>query len=452
MTARTHRPRTAETTETTETSQAAPEVGAFFDTGGHIGLGDAVDGEDVVVSGVAFTAGEISALVDFVGAPSALFEYAHTDVVAIRNHLDQNLEDRAALESVAFWDPITEKYGVPYSTLAQANEDHFAPGEAGGPNYATSFVDQFAEALRLMQSAAECDDEQQAAQTRNLARAVGYGAEHYLQDAYSAGHQVGAGDVGAAVDEILGLSNFEEVVHGAGTIVFVDHAPELAHWRVPSVLHPVYGSPIDSLAEWQSLVELGGLAFGRESVRDGVRQEVHERLAESPVWVTSELHPEPFSLGGDHAPAPESAGVLAKALEHVRDLLANPTPQSPEAVAAAAWARVRTTPTTDTAVMVKKTISDCTRNEAELIRSVANAMGRTLPDILAGFEAKGLVWRGDGSTPEQPAPAPEQPAPAPEQPAPTPQPEAPQQGAPGGWVGWAQDFDADRDDPWVQSR
>ena len=102
--------------------------------------------------------------------------------------------------------------------------------------------------------------------------------------------------------------------------------------------------------------------------------------------------------------------------------------------------------------MVKKTISDCTRNEAELIRSVANAMGRTLPDILAGFEAKGLVWRGDGSTPEQPAPAPEQPAPAPEQPAPTPQPEAPQQGAPGGWVGWAQDFDADRDDPWVQSR
>lgn len=466
MTARAHRPvepSTERAPEVQAPSAAAgstgnsDEVHALFDAGEHIELGDGVDGAPVVIQGLSFTPGHIACLVDFVGTPDVLWGYDHADLVAIHDHLLHS-KSLQKLEDPAFWDPITEKYGQSYSDRAQENEDHFAPGSHGGPDFAQSFLGLYTEAYRLAQSAVDTDDPEQADQLRNMARALGYGAEHYLHDAYSAGHQISSGDVTAQVDAVLSPTNLVPVSLEAGALVFAEKQAELAGWEVRNVgmrhVQPPGPLPdpglyvpkptwsrLDTLGEWQALVSGGAVVKNFGGVYDAIRKEIHERLGESqtPVLVTTELHPEPFALGGDHAPSPVSESALLAALEHARDILDHPTPQDPATVAAAVWERVRTRPTAETQALVQATLDECTRGEGALAAALAGGVSRTLPEVMHELESKGLVRKADGQAPSAPAED------APEVEIPENDPAAPS------WVDRARGWDTTRPEPFTQA-
>ncbi len=423
----------------------APEVRAAFDTRNHIDLGDQADGAPVVIRGIAFTPGEIAALVDFVGPPSALFRYSLADLRAIRAHLDAG---GAALEDVAFWDPITDKYGDTYSERSQDNEDHFAPGEGGGPNFQRSFLGYYADGLRWMQASTEVDDDLRAEALQHRARASAYAAEHYLEDAFSAGHQVSAADLSARIDPLLQAPEaLSDLVAAAGPLVFHRCRDELSKWQILSLEWNGY-STIDTLDEWMRVARMAQWSAGAEGVKDAVRKEIHERLAaqEAPLMVTCGLRSSPFPLGGDAAPSEESRAVLRDALQLARDLLEHPTPESPTRVAANVWERVRPRPTEETAGRVSELVTACTADAAALAGAMADGVARTLPEMMAAIEAEssGCYVRRRPSAAPPPPPAP-----------PPPSREAPEADAPGpapadSWVGRARDWAADdRDVPMV---
>lgn len=444
MTVRAHRrsdPTAAVRAAAPPEAAPAPEVRAAFDTPNHVDLGDQADGAPVVVRGIAFTPGEIAALVDFVGPPSALFRYSLPDLRAIRAHLDAG---GAALEDVAFWDAITGKYGPTYSERSQDNEDHFAPGDAYGPSFDRSFLGYFAAGLRWMQASTEVDDDLRAEALRNRARANAYAAEHYLQDAFSAGHQVSAADLDARIDPLLRPRDaLSGVVTTAGAIVFLRCRDELAKWEILSAEWDRY-SDIDTLDEWMRVVGLAEWWAGAEGVRDAVRKVIHERLAaqEAPLLVTCGLRAAPFPLGGDAAPSEESRAVLRDAVQLARDLLEHPTPEAPARVAANLWERVRPRPTAETEARVSEVVTACTADAAALGEAMADGIARTLPELMASISAAtfgGFVRRKSSAPPDAPTP-----------PRATPEADAPAPVREGSWAARAHDWaDEDRDVPMV---
>lgn len=387
MSGKLHRTPQAETTSTTVSSpnpslQPQPDFQANFDTPNHVRIGDDVGGDAVEVHGVVFTPGEIAALVDFVGCADALWGYGHADLVAMQQQLHKPARE---CEDTAFWDEIT--HGG-YSRDAQQNEDHFAPDADGGRDFATSFVTGFARAYELEQQAVDAEGDE-AATLHARALVSAYGAEHYLQDAFSAGHQVSADAIGEAVDAVMGgyLESDDLVRVGAtaAPLVFAKHADVIGRWEWES---PTGWSAIDTQAEWFSLVEGGAWYGGADGVKDAIRKAIHEELAasEGDVVVTLPEHPAPFVLGGDKAPTPESEEVLKAALAIVRMTLAHAIPgRDATEVAMALFERLRPVPTFETQALVDGMVARATADHAAIGTAVAHGLGETLPDVMAGI-------------------------------------------------------------------
>ena len=269
-----------------------------FDTPSHEAIGDSVAGQAVWIHGIKFTPGQLAALTDYVGGLENL-EGRFTVVQISRMH-DLLL---AGIEDVMAWDEAT---GGAYSKEAQANEKHFAPAAGdGGQNFRSQFISFFARGLDAMKQG---DHDQ--------GRLLAYTAEHYLEDAFSAGHQVAARDIEAEVDATM--KYFGEATAMAPLIAHGVYAQSAATIRCYDVSFLSQGYEPITEASFIKLALIGAVTKGNAGMADGVRRFVHERLA-SGVEVTSKAHPEPFMLQGDHS---IDDGKSATSLMALQDALA----------------------------------------------------------------------------------------------------------------------------------
>lgn len=360
------------------------EFRAQHDSGGHIDVGDSVGGEGVVVNGVTFSPGELAALVDYVGDLDALSGYAAWELLEMKHLLAARSEDTAA------WDRVTD--GA-YSGRAQENDDHFAPGAGGGPSFESSFLDAFAaafEAAQLAQEHGEDDGEYERLMTE--ARLHLYTAEHYLQDAFSAGHQVAASDVEASTEALMASFPVEQLYPMVATEVWVRESETISRYgyRVETPVGTIYDR-IDSALQWVPLATAGALYTGRGAVVDAVRKTVHERL-EAGVEVSSPAHPAPWVLPGDHDlfESDETVAALQLALSEVRSALeleAIPG-VDPRAKAQQLFDRHRPVPTGAGQALVDETLADATANPVALAYTVADATCSTIDGVMDAIVAK----------------------------------------------------------------
>jgi hypothetical protein len=158
----------------------------------HVRTGDSVPGEGVTLTDAAtgetltFSPGELSALVDYVGFCDGLQQRFTWEQLQKMKYLLEN-----GIEDVLPWEDAT---GGLYAKEAQANEKHFAPSPGdGGANFRSNFINHYGRALMYGQGG-----------NAEQARLALYTAEHYLQDAFSAGHQLAAKDVESAVQAQIG--------------------------------------------------------------------------------------------------------------------------------------------------------------------------------------------------------------------------------------------------------
>lgn len=410
MIARAHRPVEPESTVSApevQGPQAAPEpatdggeVHALFDTPNHRGIGDSVSGDPVTIHNVTFSPGDLAAVVDFVGPLVNLYRFDEPHLRMIQALLAGNVEDAAA------WNDAT---GGLYSELAQDNESHFA----GAGGFGATFAASMSMALSTARDAlSEEEGSPGHAQKMDLARLHLYTAEHFLQDAFSAGHQLDPADIESKIDlnrpELLPI------------LARVSHAT----WEQCSSIISCYGhvSPmgydrIDTWFEWDELAVLAGEFKGADSVADGMRKAVHERLAISGVEVASEAHPEPWTLVGDHelSQDPTSVQVLQEALAEVRLALEMVTPGTdPAKESQALYQRFVPQPTGAGQQTVDTLIAAAFQDHDSIVLALTEAMVATIEDVMSTIvaESHGAVVKVD-ELPEAPhgAPTPEFPDP-----------------------------------------
>lgn len=305
---------------------SSPAAGDFvqrFDSPHHIRLGDSVDGEAVTVKGVTFSAGELAAVVDYVGDATALYDYEYEDLVKMKSLLTAGSED------VLLWDKVTAGN---YSTESQDNEKHFAPG-SDGVGFRGSFISKFTEAIATPVG--------EQARDMDKARMLGYTAEHYLQDSFSAGHQVAAIDVNDAVMKVLDLVDLAAMLPHIASGTWDKCSGVISEYAIvrppPNMVLPaplglfLGGSPwtpIDSKVKFMAIASIGGFLKGRASIVDAIRQFVHERLGEVGVEVSSAAHPTPWTLLGDHdiEESPESIEPMQRAMAECRQVVETGVP------------------------------------------------------------------------------------------------------------------------------
>jgi hypothetical protein len=375
------------------------EVRAQLDTGGHIDAGDSVAGEAVVVNGITFSPGELASLVDYVGDLGALPSFAAWELLGMKHLLASRSEDAAA------WDRVT--HGA-YSRLAQDNDDHFAPG-AGGPDHVSSFLDAFAAAFGAAQLAQQhCDGDEEHEHIMTEARLHLYTAEHYLEDMFSAGHQVAASDVEASVDAVLSAVDFSRYYPRIAREVFEREGDFISRFGVQCQI-PVVGTVydrIDTLLEWTPIAVTGAEEVGRDGVVDAVRKSVHEAL-EVGVEVQSEAHPEPWVLLGDHDlfASDESVAALQLALSEVRaaiELEAVPGVDGRK-TGERLLSRPRPVPTAAGRAQVDRTLAEMTASPDALAAAVADATCSTIDAVMDTIVARSGGWIVEIPEPEEEA-------------------------------------------------
>lgn len=351
---------------------ATGDVVQFYDSPHHIEIGDSVAGESVDIKGVLFTPGELAAITDYVGPADTLWEYEPDALREMQRLL------RAGIEDAAAWDALTDGK---YSTLAQQNEDHFAPG-GDGRDFVTQFVTYFGQALHTAQSKTDPDAVAKA-------RAQLHTAEHYLEDAFSAGHQVAAIDIEKAIDGTMSVIEWPLLLPLIASEVFRREPATIARygWDLPG-LDP---NPIDTEAEFQLVASAGGLVKGPAGLDDAMRKYVHEELDELGVEVSSLAHPQPWVIHGDHCLGEDTAdnavtiAALQAALTEVRATfeasLATPV-ADPHRTADNLMARHRPVPTPDSSRRIGEVLAAATRDEPAIIQAVAEAMCATLKGTL----------------------------------------------------------------------
>jgi hypothetical protein len=339
-----------------------------FDSPHHVAIGDSVAGEPVVINDVKFSPGELAALADYVGDLSTLETYKKEDLEQMKELL------RTGNEECEAWDLVTDGR---YSEEALLNEKHFAPG-GRGDNFESMFVELFTMALCGAANANGNADE-----IAN-ARLDLYEAEHYLGDAFSAGHQLAASDVADAVDATLSDDSFHLLIPAIAAGVWDRASETIEHYGLPSKTVPFRYDPLTK-GQFMSLATLGGLVTGIEGFHDGLRRYVHEQLDKIGVLVSSPAQPTPWELRGDHTAEPTTVKAMQLAFYEVRRAFEENLTErvaDPSALAQQLFDRHRPVPVGDGPAAIAGAIADATRSEGAILDAMISTTVGTIEEVL----------------------------------------------------------------------
>ncbi|MBK7073412.1 MAG: DUF4157 domain-containing protein [Myxococcales bacterium] len=337
----------------------------------HVRTGDSVPGEGVTLTDAAtgetltFSPGELSALVDYVGFCDGLQQRFTWEQLQKMKYLLEN-----GIEDVLPWEDAT---GGLYAKEAQANEKHFAPSPGdGGANFRSNFINHYGRALMYGQGG-----------NAEQARLALYTAEHYLQDAFSAGHQLAAKDVESAVQAQIGWFGTAKAAGEIADRVWAQASTEIQHYGFG--ISPKIATPLTQ-TQFKGIATGGALLKGSAGFVDAVRQSVHEDLAATGVEVTSKAHPEPFTLQGDHDLAKDSVGIvcLQAALAEVRakvDAVAGQAIE-PTALATELFDKHCPIPTSTGRATVGDVTDARTETPQAIFDAVVEAMVRTIEGVM----------------------------------------------------------------------
>jgi hypothetical protein len=376
-----------------------------FDSRTHVGIGDSVEGEPVVINTVEFSPGELAALVDYVGDLANARTYAPAVLVQMRTLLQNGIED------VATWDALTNGQ---YSKECLENGKHVAPSEGGG---AGADVERAVLALYGAALAGAADAHGKGLDTAEGKRAMDdarlqlYTSEHYLEDAFSAGHQVAAADVEAAVDAVVSNdAEWAAMIPIIAHEVFVRASDEIANYAL-------LGMPITSEAVFIGLATGGGLFQGPDAFDSGIRRYIHERLDQTGVEVSSPAHPAPWTLTGDHDLESPDAQVSVHALQaaladarEVFEVTGSLPAANPQVLAQQLFTKHRPVPTGDARAAIDEILELATVSNMAFMTAMADSMAGAICETMDYLVGKGALTRI--VDPEKPlAPPPEIPPP-----------------------------------------
>ena len=261
----------------------------------------------ITIKGVKFTYGEVIALGDLYSTPDDMYKAKSTELKELAKLIRKETSGKKV--TTKEWNNAT---GGRYIKLAEKNVAHFAPPDPAlvaktvsmaGVNQKTEWEKYHRKALKEAQSG-----------NKNAALGINAFADHFLTDAFSAGHLINKKDVMAKFEKAMAREKvrekfFDEVANEAWkdsrvSKAFKPYQSTAWHGRnivkashLSTILKGVYGEPI-----------------GKTLVLGGVAKIVHDDLNKSGVEVDNIGSDGPWKLSGDGKLNPKSLEVGRKAV------------------------------------------------------------------------------------------------------------------------------------------
>ncbi|WP_344813844.1 hypothetical protein [Microlunatus aurantiacus] len=311
-----------------------------YDAFEHAKAGDRAAGKrTITVGGSTLTSGEINALADLYGSPDDLLKADPSELKALVALVRRQVAGGTVAESE--WDRAS---GGRYTQLNLKNSPHFAPRNSTiinppsgsptpGPDHLTTFTRFYTETVKAIQdSQLESDPVKKQALADRSTATAGF-AEHYLMDAFSAGHLFNKDDFIEKLRtnlDTLAPANLTALFNSVAMGVIADKKSKdlLDDYETVDThygFHPNFSRP----AAFQGLLEqLYKDPDGRQAVYSGLVKVVHDQLSNNPagagaVGVDVENKFEKWVLSGDRTldKSADSQRIITKALEQFRAVL-----------------------------------------------------------------------------------------------------------------------------------
>lgn len=360
----------------------------------------------VTIAGETLDYGEAIAMGDFYADPNTLL---HADPAQIKQLRALMKKEGLAPASVgqADWDAATNQR---YMQLARQNIAHFAPPDpsliphtvAGVQNHRTAYEQWHRAAI---QAAMKGD--------LNTAMATNAFADHFLTDAFAAGHLVNKEDVMGLVTGAL--STDAQIEAFAGRV-----ATET--WSNPAVRALVsqykgkkgpFWFQIDSADRLGAV--LSGVAedpAGRDLLPNAVAGAVHDRLNREGVDVENHMHSS-WKVGGDGTLEPKGLAIMQRAVAQSQIQVLNAQGEKTEPPTSTyddVW-RYTPRPTATGAKAIRQAVTDLTNvSSTTTARAVAGLVSENLPFLLSELVTRGRMKLDPASQPAASQPAATQPA------------------------------------------
>lgn len=299
-----------------------------YDSFEHAQLGDnAAGAQNLTIRGISVSMGEVNALADFYEHPQDLMDANPTELRQLVRLIRQQ---RANPDSVSEgdWETAT---GGRYTELAERNSAHFAPQNAAlappqastptsGQDHRSVWIMHHRQALTLARHAALVDNEAVRQDVLNEARVVNSFADHYLSDAFSAGHLFNKDDVMTIIQNNLSQlseDQLDRLFSTVATTVFNQHRDLISQYEadIPGPWWP----NLNSAGRFQSLLE--GIYQQRPSVvHNAIVKAAHDELNTWPGGVPVENDYATWNLSGDDslATSPETQHWAQEAIATAR--------------------------------------------------------------------------------------------------------------------------------------
>jgi hypothetical protein len=381
------------------------------------------------IGGVQLTSGEINALADLYGSPDELYRADPAEVARVVALVRRQQADPHSV-SEAEWDQAT---GGRYNRLNLANRGHFGPhnpdlinpqgGSASLDDNRQEFLRNYNLTIVDAQTAYMHIGLLDPAHTQEwLDRATiaaGF-AEHYIMDAFSAGHLFNKDDFNAVAQ-----GNLDQLTDGQRSRLFQTVASGvLSHSDARDLLgqyEPTTGIGLGDRFAWgivqwrpnfnrefafKALLEhLYADPLGRQAIYGALVKVVHDELntrhAENgQIGVPVENnHRSPWVLSGDRtlATSPDTQAEIEAAIVQFRQTIEPYRHGLVPGQGATPGVDLVTAyfprPTADSARMISQTIRFVTDPATGMSQSLVDVMVRELPSILSALEAHGDIRR-----------------------------------------------------------
>jgi hypothetical protein len=374
--------------------------------------------------GVQLTSGEINALADLYGSPDELFRASPDEIRAVVALVHRQQAQPGSVQE-SEWDDATCGR---YTRLNLRNAAHFGPSNSAlvpvAPGATGSTVDN-RETFRRYYSETIVDASEafhhlglpsEEHTRRFLSRATisaGF-AEHYLMDAFSAGHLFNKEDFISLADRKLSAlppAQLNAILHRVGHGVLANQGARALLGQYEPVEHPFYILPrpnFDKEFAFNTLLErLYADPDGRQAVLSALVKVVHDRLDHNDagggaIGVPVENDIGAWVLSGDKTldTSPQTQQMIERAIaefrRQVQPYFDGPTPPGMGGGYAPGSDQVIAffpRPTADSTRMISQLVRSVTDPAGGMVDALISIIVTELPSLLEGLVRHGDIKR-----------------------------------------------------------
>lgn len=395
----------------TPTPVGRAQVSAF-DSFEHVKVGERAGPEAVRLHGEAVTAGELNALGDFFGSAEEILSAPKERFLHVLGLVRRQVRDTAPMNT-AECDAAT---GGAYLTLAMDNDAHFAPsdprilpsvGAAPATNIATWEAGfRRAAAFAREAGAMQPGDPGHAEKVTEALVHAGF-ADHFLTDAFAAGHLFNKEDLMVAQRDLLdhvgdGLFTTDEwFFDGVAAEVIAKERAVCAEYAISWLA----GGPLDDVDALGTVLETT-YDERPEVILNALVHHAHDQLNAGGVEVSSAAQDEKWLLMGDRSSESVTEDAASDALAVPRAAIRALLAGGEVDIDATVFEVHRHIPHPTAAGMQRlhEVMAGATDPEVGMMHALSEEIVHHIRDVLDALvkESGGAVWRRDGTTPLEP--------------------------------------------------